>query len=192
MKSIEAFVLWLWINIWRVLTLWLPKKNKRIAFVSYFSQKPSRDFQLVSDALLKRGYSDIVFLGQKFTGGIKSKFKYLVGIIRQVYLFNTCGAFIIDGNSPVACFIQGKHTARSIQLWHAAGAFKKFGVDTERKYKLKGYDAVIVTSQSCRRIYADALNTPIENVFALGKARTDILFKEPMQYMYLLLAENIL
>jgi CDP-ribitol ribitolphosphotransferase len=70
-------------------------------------------------------------------------------------------------------------------VWHAAGALKRFGVDTrtplaepERTFLHRYYDAVVVGGEWSRGPYAAALRTPIERVVALGSPRTDFFFDE--------------
>jgi CDP-ribitol ribitolphosphotransferase len=72
-----------------------------------------------------------------------------------------------------------------IQVWHAASAIKRFGVDTvvppgepERTFLHRYYDAVIVSSEAVRPLYARSLRTPVEQVLALGAPRSD-LFLDP-------------
>ena len=78
-----------------------------------------------------------------------------------------------------------------IQLWHAAGAFKKFSYsalegtdanteDFERKAH-KNYTKVICSSEEIRPFYAEAFNVPESKVYALGTPRTDKLFDEAYQ-----------
>ena len=81
-----------------------------------------------------------------------------------------------------------------IQIWHACGAFKKFGLDApstrseaEEKSLHSQYGAVIVTSEKCRKYYAGAFGISEDICLPLGLPRTDRLFtdKEKMR-------ENIL
>lgn len=71
-----------------------------------------------------------------------------------------------------------------VQTWHAAGAFKKFGLDgtsllpeIDAAYH-ENYDLVTVSSESVRPIYAKAFSVPLERVKALGLPRTDMLFDD--------------
>lgn len=68
-----------------------------------------------------------------------------------------------------------------VQLWHAAGAFKKFGMDgtslfpeVDRLYH-KDYDLVSVSGENVRGIYAGAFGVEEERVKAYGVPRTDKL-----------------
>ncbi len=71
-----------------------------------------------------------------------------------------------------------------IQIWHAPGAFKKFGINastmfpgTDMKYH-RDYDLVVTSSEYVRQLYADAFGIDVEHVKALGTPRTDMLFDE--------------
>jgi CDP-glycerol glycerophosphotransferase (TagB/SpsB family)/glycosyltransferase involved in cell wall biosynthesis len=69
-----------------------------------------------------------------------------------------------------------------IQLWHACGAFKKFGMEDTNVFPAvdnlyhKRYGLVSVSSESIRPIYANAFNIPVDRVQALGVPRTDVFF----------------
>lgn len=71
---------------------------------------------------------------------------------------------------------------RVIQLWHACGAFKKFGQRgtnlslPEDRATHAQYNLVCVSGESVRSIYADALDVNYKKVKALGCPRTDEYF----------------
>lgn len=73
---------------------------------------------------------------------------------------------------------------RVIQLWHACGAFKKFGqhgTNLDKKTDIAThaqYNLVCVSGDSVRTIYADAFNVNHEKVQALGSPRTDRFFDQ--------------
>lgn len=75
-----------------------------------------------------------------------------------------------------------RENQRVIQLWHACGAFKKFGqhgsnmsVVMDRASHVQ-YNLVSVSSESVREIYADAFDIDIHKIQALGCPRTDCFF----------------
>ncbi len=77
-----------------------------------------------------------------------------------------------------------------IQIWHACGAFKKFGLDApsnrtvkEEKALHSQYSAVAVTSEKCKKFYAGAFGIDESVCLSLGLPRTDRLFtdKEKMK-----------
>lgn len=81
-----------------------------------------------------------------------------------------------------------------IQMWHAAGAFKKFGfssigakdsntADFERKAH-HFYTKVVVTSDDIVPKYAEAFHVPEKRVYPLGLPRTDLFFnKEKLAFI---------
>lgn len=71
---------------------------------------------------------------------------------------------------------------RVIQIWHACGAFKKFGqrgtnlpVYTDNATHAQ-YNIVSVSGEHIRAVYADAFHIDINKVKALGCPRTDVFF----------------
>ncbi len=72
------------------------------------------------------------------------------------------------------------------QLWHGAGAFKKFGYSRQDKTKSwkdkinghRNYTKAMVSADQIRWCYAEGFGMDIENVKATGMARTDIFFNQ--------------
>lgn len=69
-----------------------------------------------------------------------------------------------------------------VQLWHAGGAFKRFGLDAPSRltrleeYRTHSqYSDVCVTSENVRQFYAHAFGVDMEVVKALGSPRTDAI-----------------
>lgn len=74
---------------------------------------------------------------------------------------------------------------RVVQIWHACGAFKRFGLDApslltreEEKLTHSQYTAVCVSAERVRAFYAQAFGIDPGRVFALGTPRTDPLLNE--------------
>lgn len=72
-----------------------------------------------------------------------------------------------------------------VQIWHACGAFKHFGLDApslltpqEEKLTHCQYAAVCVSSEQVRPFYAQAFGIGIDRVLPLGTPRTDALLRE--------------
>lgn len=71
-----------------------------------------------------------------------------------------------------------------VQLWHACGAFKTFGLSRMGKQggapqssmNHRNYDLISVSSEQIRGLYAEAFAVPYHKVKALGVPRTDDLF----------------
>lgn len=71
-----------------------------------------------------------------------------------------------------------------VQLWHACGAFKTFGLTRAGKpdcvpqtsMNHRNYDLASVSGEKIRGIYAEAFGIPASKVKALGVPRTDLFF----------------
>lgn len=92
--------------------------------------------------------------------------------------------FICDNFLPVASCRKRPETT-VIQLWHGAGALKKFGYDSADDipswYKgnvFKNYDLVTVSSRACVRPFASAMKLTEKQVKPLGISRTDCYFDQ--------------
>lgn len=71
------------------------------------------------------------------------------------------------------------------QIWHACGAFKKFGLDAPSKLTPEQerathsqYTAVAVTGEDCRKHYAAAFGISEDKCLVTGLPRTDRLFND--------------
>ena len=72
-----------------------------------------------------------------------------------------------------------------VQLWHAEGAFKKFGLMTELSEKIEKnerlaatkLDYVVCSSKNVAGVYAEAFGVPESKVLPLGSPRTDFLVR---------------
>lgn len=74
-----------------------------------------------------------------------------------------------------------------VQLWHAGGAFKRFGLDAPSRltrleeYRTHSqYSDVCVTSEYVRQFYAHAFGVEMDVIKALGSPRTDAIL-DPVQ-----------
>ncbi|MCM2138021.1 bifunctional glycosyltransferase/CDP-glycerol:glycerophosphate glycerophosphotransferase [Vagococcus fluvialis] len=92
--------------------------------------------------------------------------------------------------------LYGLQTAKEtevVQVWHAAGAFKKFGFSSigsldsnTPEFETRAhqnYTKVICSSEEIRPFYGEAFNVKEENVLALGTPRADKLFDESYREM---------
>lgn len=76
-----------------------------------------------------------------------------------------------------------------VQIWHACGAFKRFGLDAPSKLSREDeiathaqYTDVCVSSESVRRFYAGAFGVDIDVIKAIGTPRTDMLLNKKTQF----------
>ncbi|MBR6023769.1 MAG: CDP-glycerol glycerophosphotransferase family protein [Methanobrevibacter sp.] len=88
--------------------------------------------------------------------------------------------FLNDNFFPLA-FMKFNDTSTVIQLWHAPGAFKKFGGSVENASMLKlisdNTDYLITTSKCIEDYYSEAFQIDRSKIKALGLPRADYYFK---------------
>ncbi len=160
-------------------------KNNRVVFISYLMNEPEGNYKVIADKLAESGQYEVKFLLKKYNKTTASKISYFFNMIKQAYYFNTAKIVILDANCVVMKAIIRKRKTVVLQIWHASGAFKKFGQDTKKRlYKVKSCDYAIASSKKVSEIYSQALNIPNKNVFSLGSPRADALFdkKKVMAY----------
>lgn len=113
----------------------------------------------------------------------------VLGIFRNMACFMkkyaTAETVIICDNFLPAASCQKRKGTSVIQLWHACGAFKKFGYDTSADipsyYKgnvLANCDLVTVSSQICVKPFSSAMRLPEKAVRPVGVSRTDLYFND--------------
>ncbi len=100
------------------------------------------------------------------------------------YYLMTSRIIVTDDYVRYMRVIKLREGQRLMQIWHACGAFKKFGLDApsqltaeEEKATHSQYSAVAVTAEKCRESYAGAFGISKEICLPLGLPRTDRLIK---------------
>lgn len=136
---------------------------------------------------LRASHPDVecVLLLEPYGYGFRAKLEYALRMVRAMYHLRTAGLFIVD-NAYLPIHV-APHPARTtvVQVWHAAGALKRFGMDTlppppepERSFLHRHYDWVVASGEASREPWSRAFRTPRERVLPLGSPRTDLFFDE--------------
>ncbi|WP_043929973.1 CDP-glycerol glycerophosphotransferase family protein [Bacillus sp. EB01] len=166
-------------------------KEKKVTFASY------RDTELKGNlACIHQEFRDkypeyeAAFLFKKLSTTKLGKASYLLHMMKASYHLATSRFFIIDDYYFPVYAIKPRSGTDIVQLWHAAGAFKKFGLSTIDKSfgpsatylkHLKihsNYTKVYVSSAEVVPHYAEAFDMTEKNIFPLGIPRTDYFFKD--------------
>ncbi|KYD09567.1 CDP-glycerol glycerophosphotransferase family protein [Heyndrickxia sporothermodurans] len=118
----------------------------------------------------------------------------LKNIIPCIYHLATSKQIIIDNYFAFLSSVNFKKNVQCIQLWHAAGAIKTFGlkdksVSSRPKRALKRFNRVynqfkkiIVGSDEMAYIFKEAFNVSESNILYTGIPRTDLFFDKKNQY----------
>lgn len=84
--------------------------------------------------------------------------------------------FVDAGNSVISA-VKLRKGSHLIQLWHACGAFKRFGYEaglTESYYG--NTDLVTVSGKEVVEVYGRSMRIPKNRILPLGTSRTDVFF----------------
>ncbi|MBD8004291.1 CDP-glycerol glycerophosphotransferase family protein [Bacillus sp. Sa1BUA2] len=124
--------------------------------------------------------------------GIELNFelRHFWGWIRSIYHLATSNMIFIDNYFGFLASVKFKPNVKCIQLWHAAGAIKQFGLKDpsnagrspkaiERfKRVYSKFDYVVVGGERMADIYRESFGIREENILRTGIPRTDFFFEE--------------
>ncbi len=110
--------------------------------------------------------------------GLRSKLRYLAHLVGATWALQRAKFTIIDNAWLPVHITARRRGCRVIQVWHAEGAYKRFGHAARgastradgalSEWMHRGYDAALVSSEHVRPAYAEAFQLPIERVHAIG------------------------
>lgn len=138
-------------------------------------------------AALRARYPQLrpIVLVETYGYGLRGKVAYFARMVRGMYYLRTSPLFVVDNAYLPVHVAPHRPGTRVVQVWHAASAIKRFGVDTvrppdepERTFLHRHYDNVVVSAEAVRPVYAAGLRTPLERVLALGIPRTDFFYDQ--------------
>lgn len=104
-----------------------PTENK-IVMISRQSNDITPDFELLKKEFEKDNKYKVVVLTKKLSPGISNKIKYVFHMFKQMYEIATSKVVILDSYCIVASVLRHKSDFKIIQMWHAMGSMKKFGL----------------------------------------------------------------
>lgn len=103
-------------------------------------------------------------------------------ILKVRKLMLTSKVIVTDDYMKYLRAVKLRDGQKVVQLWHAGGAFKRFGLDAPSRltrleeYRTHSqYTAVCVTSEYVRQFYAHAFGIDMDVVKAVGSPRTDAI-----------------
>ena len=200
----------------RALNAWyhasLPgKRRKEALFLSRQSDSMSVDFQLLSSELENHRGWNIVQRTHMVEEGSTGALKLVARMFGDAKALARCQICFVEGDNPAISLLdlEGIHKSPSdfpepwvvnsdfpteplvIQVWHAAGHFKKFGyeaLDTPegrssndaRIFRMhRNYSWIACSGEGARAGFAEAFGCPVERVVALGHPSFDELYRDP-------------
>jgi teichoic acid glycerol-phosphate primase len=117
----------------------------------------------------------------------------LFAFIKSIYHLATSKIIFVDNYFAFLAVTDFKKDVECIQLWHASGALKKFGLEDqsvafrnkrshERFLKVYGkFHKVVVGSDIMANIFMKSFNLSKDNILRMGIPRTDFFYDEKAQ-----------
>lgn len=166
-------------------------KKNRAAFVAPHNGGSNDSLSVMREYFRNKGGYDIVNIS---TQDLKLDFSGMASIIKsclkaagfftfKAYLLATSEYVFLNDNFMPMASLNFSKKAVIIQLWHAEGAFKKFGLSApvtddvrvrEKKCSEK-LTYVVCSSKNIAPFYAEAFGVDISKILPLGSARIDSL-----------------
>lgn len=166
----------------------LPLQNK-VAFFSRQGKEKSLDFAMLEEALMAAmpNVKVAVCVSEPES---KSKCAFFASLPRMIYHVATARVCVLEGYIPAVSVPDLRKGTKVVQLWHAMGAIKKFGLqsvgtragrskDAAQKMKMHvNYDYIIAAGEGAKPAYAEAFGYGENTVRSLGMPRMDYLLDE--------------
>ncbi len=136
----------------------------------------------VKAELEKRGGYDIVYISHADFASVP---KAIVFFTKKAYLLATAKYVFMNDNFMPLGYLNFRDEAVIVQLWHAEGAFKKFGLDIDQPADIRAREIaanskltyVTCSSTEVVDIYASAFGVDKSKVLPIGSLRADVLLR---------------
>ena len=145
------------------------KTKDRIVYLSRQSNDKSLDMRLLEKEIDKQcPNTEQVFRLKMIPESLGGKISYCFSVIGDMYYLATSKVAILDTYSITVSCLKHKKNLKVIQMWHALGALKKFGLQSVgtkegRDEKIsramcmhKNYDYVLSPSKKTAKFYMEA------------------------------------
>lgn len=165
----------------------LPRRHKVTLLTRQSSNAPS-DFLLLRDAIVRADPTvKVQMIARMVPPGIIRKFGYALHLLVEMYHASTSRVLVVDGYSIIASATPRSDGLVVVQLWHALGSLKKFGLsivgerggrDPRLAAAMRmhaGYDIVIASAERCRVPFAEAFGVDVSKVVVAPLPRVDRL-----------------
>lgn len=163
-------------------------RRRKVVLLSRQADTPSRDFRMLVDELRRLDPSVEVVVRCRFVpAGLIGRAAYAGEVLAQMWHLADASVCVVDGYIvPVSILDHGRGLT-VIQMWHALGAIKKFGLqsvgrsggrsavlaDAMRMHR--NYDHVLCGGPGSVSAFAEAFGVPESSVRTIGLPRVDAL-----------------
>lgn len=193
MKTVERLVLKYLIRMVYFVCSFLPLK-KRVVFATNRTETLSDNFKFIDREMRKQALDfESVFLLKTVKSGLMGKVFYVFHLMKATYYLATSQFFLIDDFYFPVYVVKLRRGTEVVQVWHACGAFKKFGysildkdygADNEYVKYIpihQNYSHVLVSSKEVSPYYAEAFNMNESEIRPIGIPRTDVFFDSELK-----------
>lgn len=162
------------------------KTKDRIVYLSRQSNDKSLDMRLLEKEIDKQcPNTEQVFRLKMIPESLGGKISYCFSVIGDMYYLATSKVAILDTYSITVSCLKHKKSLKVIQMWHALGALKKFGLQSVgtkegRDEKIsramcmhKNYDYVLSPSKKTAKFYMEAFGCDNSKIKICSLPRVD-------------------
>lgn len=171
----------------------LPTK-KKVTFISRQHNTSNVDFDLLIKEIKEtRPDYEVRVLTKMIGPRYQDKIIYGFHMLCQMYHTATSEVVVLDTYCIIISILKHKKKLKVIQIWHAVGAFKKFGYSVIGKAEgtsskvadlmrmHENYDYVCTSSEFCKQFFAEAFHISEKKVIVCPLPRLDILRSAEMK-----------
>ncbi|MBP3415696.1 MAG: CDP-glycerol glycerophosphotransferase family protein [Clostridia bacterium] len=191
MKTVAMAILRYFLEFVYCFIKFFASTKDKITYISRQSDTPGIDFSMLSD-MIKEKYPqyDQRMLCRMIPKSKSGMIKYAFHIFTQMWHIASSKVVILDTYCIPISLLHHKKSLVVIQMWHALGAFKKFGLsvagqaegtslDVVKAMRMhKGYDYVLASGDCCVPPFAEAFGTDESKFLPIGLPRMDYLAED--------------
>ncbi|GEK35189.1 CDP-glycerol glycerophosphotransferase family protein [Kurthia sibirica] len=167
-------------TLYKVLTIFSTVKPQKIVFYHYRKDELEGNLLQIYKEMTTTMPMNDYYVRQ-------SSRKMGFGLFKELWMIRDASKIIIDDYFLTGYLIKPRRQSEIIQLWHAAGAFKKFGHSTKNTHFgpsddylsiipiHSNYSKVYVSTPQSAIYFAEAFNMKVEDIYGLGIPRIEQL-----------------
>lgn len=160
-----------------------PLRQNRAAFVSMHNENFKDSLGAVMEEFKRRGFECVEITRRDLDVTAKNIPRVFSFFFKKSRLLATSKYVFLNDNFLPMSKLSFRPQAVITQLWHAEGAFKRFGLSIEQPPQLRRDEIaanqkltfVVCSSKAVAPIYAEAFGVKKEQVLPLGAPRADFL-----------------
>lgn len=183
-KEIRLKVFYL---IYYIIKIFTKTDNKRILFESYWGGSVSCNPKVMMDYIINNNYDYECIFVYNFNDKIDDENIKYVNMKSVKYLYYRATSKYWVSNTHIMGSLKPRKDQVYMQTWHAAGAFKKFGMDIidERsgeksawRKDADNWNYLLCSSEEVREIYGNAFGISTDKVYPIGIPRNDCFYEK--------------